>query len=159
SVVGPFANQVHSALLPIQPLLDVLNAPIPGLSDLSHAAGQGDVSILSLAKEANKREVVTDPGITGIINAVGIVNEVDSALAAVDFSSPDTDLIVDLGSFQVGSKDDQDLQNAPLDDLIPGSPVGDLYGSVEQQLSKIRDDPNSRFRSFAQTALDVFDTD
>jgi Ca2+-binding RTX toxin-like protein len=49
SVLEPIFEKINALYGPIKPVLDTVSAPIPVLSDLSHLAGGGDVSILSLA--------------------------------------------------------------------------------------------------------------
>ena len=44
-VLEPILKTIQNATAPIKPVLDVLNAPIPGLSDLSHFLGEEDISL------------------------------------------------------------------------------------------------------------------
>ena len=45
----PVLQNIQDATDPLKPVLKVLNTPLPGLTDLSQAVGQGDVTLLTLA--------------------------------------------------------------------------------------------------------------
>ncbi len=47
--LSPIVSAIQQLTKPIQPAIDVLNAPLPGISDLSKAVGGGDVSLRTLA--------------------------------------------------------------------------------------------------------------
>jgi hypothetical protein len=49
NLMKPLVDVVHTITVPIQPVLTVLNTPLPILTDLSNAVGWGDVSLLTLA--------------------------------------------------------------------------------------------------------------
>jgi hypothetical protein len=51
-VLGPVVDTVQKATAPLRPVLAVLNFPLPVLSNLSNAIGQGDISLLTLARVA-----------------------------------------------------------------------------------------------------------
>ncbi len=53
SVLGPVVTQVKRVTDPVRPVIDQLYAPIPVLSDLSRAAGGGDVNLMTIAKKFN----------------------------------------------------------------------------------------------------------
>ena len=48
--MAPIIDKIQLVTRPIQPLIDFLKTPIPGVSDLSNAAGLGDVTIETLVK-------------------------------------------------------------------------------------------------------------
>ncbi len=48
--VGPILKDIQTFTQPIQPIIDVLTAPLPALSDLSHVVGGGDVTVLDIVK-------------------------------------------------------------------------------------------------------------
>lgn len=50
-VVKPWLGEVQKVTAPLQPIVDVLTAPIPGLSDLSRLVGQGDITLIDLARQ------------------------------------------------------------------------------------------------------------
>jgi RTX calcium-binding nonapeptide repeat (4 copies) len=60
-IMGPIVTVVQKVTLPIQPAIDVLNAPLPGVSTLSKAIGAGDVSLLTLAKVASSTGALPQP--------------------------------------------------------------------------------------------------
>ena len=49
SVLLPVLQSIQRETQPFKPVLDVLNAPIPGLSDISNFLGEGNVTLLELA--------------------------------------------------------------------------------------------------------------
>ena len=49
-VLGPMYDNVRKALTPLKPVIDAINAPLPGISDISRRIGAGDLSILTLMK-------------------------------------------------------------------------------------------------------------
>src|SRR5206468_10328542 len=59
-IMGPVVRVVQTLTVPLQPVISVLNEPIPGLSDLSKAVGSGDVSLLTLAKVASSTGALPD---------------------------------------------------------------------------------------------------
>jgi len=103
SIIGPLVTDIKKDLEPVQPVLDFLNAPIPGLSDLSHAIGKGDVTLLGLANAASG--VVSDPEIAAIIKAVNLVNDFTSLVNRIDLNGPDNTLSVKFGDFNVTGRD------------------------------------------------------
>ena len=48
-VVRPILTQIVESTEPLKPVLEVLNYPLPGLSDMSHIAGGGDITLIDLA--------------------------------------------------------------------------------------------------------------
>ena len=49
-VLKPIVTEVQSFTSPLRPVIDTLYAPIPVLSDLSHLAGGGDVTLITIAE-------------------------------------------------------------------------------------------------------------
>ncbi|RZU76087.1 Ca2+-binding RTX toxin-like protein [Micromonospora kangleipakensis] len=49
-VLGPIFDEINRVYQPIKPIVDTIKAPVPVLSDLSRAAGGGDVSLLTIAQ-------------------------------------------------------------------------------------------------------------
>ena len=50
SLLAPVLTDIQSVTSHLQPVLNVLNARLPVLSDLSHLIGEGDVNLIGLAK-------------------------------------------------------------------------------------------------------------
>ena len=74
SMVGPIVEDLQTALKPLQPVLAVLNYRIPGLSDLTEAAGEGPVSLLTLAKAASAIGVLP-PNVKLLVEVVNVVSQ------------------------------------------------------------------------------------
>ncbi|AEG45464.1 calcium-binding protein [Isoptericola variabilis] len=53
SQLGPAIDSVNKAIDPLRPVIETLYAPIPVLTDLSKAAGGGEVTLVSLAETFN----------------------------------------------------------------------------------------------------------
>jgi Ca2+-binding RTX toxin-like protein len=150
--LGPITKTIRDIASPLQPLIDILNAPLPGLSDLSHLVGGDDITLLSLIpgdtsllrRIASLIDFVAHlPGDGGTLliplgNSPGsfIVN---GTLARTGLAAPDlapaligsvtdvrTDGLVDdiLGSLSIPSELTFPFLNEPrkLFDLILGSP-------------------------------------
>ncbi len=49
TIAAPIVDILSTVLKPVQPVVDFITAPIPVLSDLSHALGQGDITLLGIA--------------------------------------------------------------------------------------------------------------
>jgi hypothetical protein len=69
SFIQPVVTVVQDILGPIEPILNLLTTPIPGLSDLSHLAGQGDITLLGVAGDVASGLV--GPEIQPVITLVG----------------------------------------------------------------------------------------
>jgi hypothetical protein len=54
TTIGPWVQEAQKVAKPFQPVINILNAPIPGLSYISHYFGQGDITLL---QEARSRHV------------------------------------------------------------------------------------------------------
>jgi hypothetical protein len=48
NVVGPIFHDIQTVTEPLEPVLKVMGYPLPGLSDLSHVIGQGDITLWTL---------------------------------------------------------------------------------------------------------------
>jgi parallel beta-helix repeat protein len=80
-LIRPVLETIQLVTMPGQPIIEVLKKPLPGLTDISHALGSGNVSIQSLIDEANQagafgeyKQLVslisTGVDITNIINTI-----------------------------------------------------------------------------------------
>ena len=74
SMLSPMVDFIKETTEPIKPVVDVVTAPIPVLSDLAHMVGLGDVSILSLAEVAD--DYMESTGYKEIIEIAEIVRQV-----------------------------------------------------------------------------------
>lgn len=76
-VVKPILDGLHTAVQPIAPVAEVLNDPIPGISDVF-----GDTSMIQLARAG--AGATNDPQIQGITQLIAIATKLTVVLDAVD---------------------------------------------------------------------------
>ncbi|HND54582.1 MAG TPA: hypothetical protein PLV92_19355, partial [Pirellulaceae bacterium] len=129
SMLSPLVDFVKEVTEPIQPVVDVVTAPIPVLSDLAHLVGLGDVSILSLAQVADDymestgyKEVIEIAEI--IVQVVDIVQQIDNSGETLKFDVGDISLNADNNND--GTPDNGDLRNRSAAKKIDDMSVKDL---------------------------------
>src|SRR5262249_6419268 len=100
---GPILSQVRSALEPVKPIIDLLTAPIPVISDLAGT----NISLLSLAE-------LLDPDIEAqpFIDAYQMLYTLVGSIPG----SPRNNLILHFGDFDLSNVD---LRTTPLSDIDP----------------------------------------
>ncbi|TYB57633.1 calcium-binding protein [Nonomuraea sp. PA05] len=131
SVLGPVVTQVKKITDPVKPVIDQLYAPIPVLSDLSKAAGGGEVNLMTIAKKYN---TVAGGGTTKFIERMIEVGRLVTAL-------PDCqgELHVPIGSFTVAGDRALNTENSPdvadslIKDVAPAT--DDLFAALDQGAS------------------------
>ena len=119
--LGPIMDSIQSVLAPIKPVLDLLNKPLPVLSDLApvrlllDSNGDGIVTLLDLA------EKLPDPyRVKTFVKAVSDLNELSAALGAFTTSGPA--VLLNLGAFDLGGVDPRKVAN--LDSVTPNVTAG-----------------------------------
>lgn len=128
SVLGPVVTQVKKITDPVKPVIDQLYAPIPVLSDLSKAAGGGEVNLMTIAKKYN---TVAGGGTTKFIERMIEVGRLVSSL-------PDCqgELHIPIGSFTVAGDRALNTENSPdvadtlIKDMAPAT--DDLFAALDQ---------------------------
>lgn len=90
--LGPLYKEVKSAIEPLKPVVDAINAPIPGISDVSRLVGGGDISLLTLMQLYGK---FGNPSFEALERVIRLVSTL------VEFSVNDGD--ISLGKFSVKS--------------------------------------------------------
>jgi hypothetical protein len=136
SAIAPIVNIVQEVTAPIQPALDVLEYPIPGLSDL----GVGKVSLLKLVGVLNDTGIIPVPYqqlVSLAINLSDLVNAVNTALQVNDGN-----VYIDTGSFDLGQMNGGDLRDLvqlshPIEDLMQQDPNGN-YPNLDESLSSLQ---------------------
>ncbi|MGN6609607.1 MAG: hypothetical protein ACTHMS_21685, partial [Jatrophihabitans sp.] len=94
-VLKPIIKEVQQFTSPLKPVIDTLYAPIPVLSDLSHLAGGGDVTLISIAEAFST--LAGGPDLTmvdRILQVIKLVNAIPTG---------DDGLGIFIGSFKVSS--------------------------------------------------------
>lgn len=120
--VGPIIKDIQQITQPIQPMISVLTAPLPALSDLSHLIGEGDITILGIAKAAGSAGLF-GAGLDELVQLVATLTEVTKDINAIDVGP--NGVVVPLGSFSLNTSADSDsLKNGVA--LLPGIASGNL---------------------------------
>ncbi|MEU6430410.1 hypothetical protein ABZ860_31340 [Microbispora sp. NPDC046973] len=128
TVLGPVVTQVKRVTDPVRPVVDQLYAPIPVLSDLSRAAGGGDVNLMTIAKKFN---TLGGNSTTQFIERMIEITKLVTSL-------PDCrgELHIPIGSFTVAGDKALTTENSPdvADSLIGDvSPTtDDLFAALDQ---------------------------
>ena len=112
--LGPAIQTVNDYLEPIAPILDVLTAEIPGVSDISKAAGGGAITLIDLALIQQPHAAANAKKFLNVVSAIADV------IDANDDASGDGEVILDLGSLNVGSIGDAWNEDYPASGLILG---------------------------------------
>src|SRR6202022_3428665 len=119
-LAAPVLRKVQLVTGSVQPILDVLNARVPGLSDI----GFGDITLKDLAKLAAKIPGALPPDIDALINLTATVADIVSTINKVDVK--DKAVSIPFGDFEVGGDKGKNLRSLPtptvpgdLTDLIP----------------------------------------
>jgi Ca2+-binding RTX toxin-like protein len=122
--VGPIIKDIQQFTEPLQPIFDVLTTPLPGLSDLSHLIGGGDVNLLGIAEKAAG---YASPGVDKAIEVVGTLIQIAQDINHLQKVAGK--LLVPLGDFALNTPSDT---NSLLNDSVdfsklskPGA-LGDL---------------------------------
>jgi N-acetylneuraminic acid mutarotase len=116
NMLAPVISDIQTITQQIQPVLDVLNAPLPVLSDLSHLVGLGDVNLIGLAK-------LSAP-FAGLGPLADLVSELDTIITDVDMVKVSADdVTVPLGGFDLN---DIDLRLSDIADKVDDLAKTDL---------------------------------
>lgn len=94
-VLKPILKEVQSITSPLKPVIDTLYAPIPVLSDLSHLAGGGDVTLITIAEAFST--LAGGPDLTMVQRILEVIKLVNS------LPSGDQTTGIFIGSFHVSN--------------------------------------------------------
>ena len=131
-VLGKLFAQVASALKPLQPVIDTIQAPIPVLSDLSKAVGGSDVTIASLAEDFST--LAGGPDIQPFLDVLTNINNVVKSLTSGNCPVTGETFCINVGSFKLNAQDATTEQNTPdlaaqsgfITPTDMGNPMSDL---------------------------------
>ncbi len=139
-VVKPLVEDIQTFTQPIQPIIDVLKAPIPGLTDLSHLIGGKDVTLESIIQTVAKN--AGDPELQVIVNLATILVDLTNDIDKIDTSG--NNLMIDFGSFTLGggstdlrgfapAKDPKTTpEGTPLTDLTPDGVANTVVSDLQK---------------------------
>jgi hypothetical protein len=146
NLLANILQPIQTVTGPLEPIVKALQAPLPGISDLSHAIGQGDVSLESLAKDAAELQ----PG-SEFARYVGLISQIVDIINSINnIALGGKQLWIDLGSFDVSGPADWYQQTAldPTDIKNLGKNLANLIANptqavdaVDAQLNKLSGDP------------------
>ncbi|RIK79159.1 MAG: hypothetical protein DCC68_13670 [Planctomycetota bacterium] len=105
-IIGPIVEDVNDAIEPVRPIIEFLQAEIPGISDMSRLAGGGPVTVLDLALAENHEQAVEAKKFIGV---VGLILDVIDTLAAFDDGD---NVVLHFGSVSLGTDEGVDLRLA-----------------------------------------------
>ena len=100
--LGPAIQTVNDYLEPIRPIIDLLTAEVPGVSEISQAAGGGKITMIDLAL-AQKPDAAQNAK-----KFLAVVAAISDVIEAVDAASSGDEVRVSLGSLDIGSINDDD---------------------------------------------------
>jgi Ca2+-binding RTX toxin-like protein/Leucine-rich repeat (LRR) protein len=153
----PILGKVQEVLKPIQPVIDILTAPLPVLSDLPPALavldtdGNGSVSLAELAPLFS-----TDYDLSFISSVAKTIKLINS----IPTTSPN--LFIDLGQFDIGSdvRTDTQLTDSDLTNILEQNPESELSGQAKSFFDSLSDLNSVKGGGIAfpilQHPLDVF---
>jgi MBG domain (YGX type)/Bacterial Ig-like domain (group 3)/Putative Ig domain/PKD domain/RTX calcium-binding nonapeptide repeat (4 copies) len=143
NILEPIVQDIQYATQPLQPLIDVLNEPLPGLSDVSRAVGQGDITVFTVADTVGAAFGL-GPVLDAIHKGADLVSRFNSLKA-----QEGSDLALSLGNFDLSSSGDLrqgrdadslvDQAASTLSDLAEAVHTGDLptFDSVDDLISAV----------------------
>jgi hypothetical protein len=152
NLLYPILTDIQEVTQPLQPVINALKAPIPGLSDLSNDVGLGNVSLESLAKDIGPATQYNRL-IQVVTTLVDIANDINS----IQFGNDD--IFVPLGSFKIGGANsvNGDLRSLAaagdptqglgnLTKLLPEG-VSGVLGNIKDELSNFSGDAVNEART------------
>ncbi len=120
SVIKPVTDNLFRAFEPLLPVFDVLDDPIPGLSDLTEAVGLGEASIESVIKFATP---FLSPDLKLAANAITTLIDVGQAVNLINSSPNGNEILINVGTFSL-SDTNSDLRGLDkVDYAALGSPT------------------------------------
>ena len=127
--VGPIIQDIQIFTQPLEPLLAVLNFPLPGLTDLSHLIDEGNVTLLGIAQEAAAVGAF-GPGIDEAVQLIATLLKITNDINQIEVDANGTDVTVPLGSFSLDTSD-----SSVVDSLVNGDVNFDDLGTLGANLA------------------------
>jgi hypothetical protein len=108
TIAKPIADDVQSILDPLQPVFDVLQKRIPGISDISEALGFGELNLLSFDKLLNSlpEGVPVPTGLVNVLNEAQTLNDYFNTIERLVHAASGW---IDVGSFKISGPDGASL--------------------------------------------------
>ncbi|MEI6158524.1 MAG: hypothetical protein WCP77_01720, partial [Roseococcus sp.] len=106
-ILKPILKEVQTVIDPIQPFLDFVSDPIPGLSDII-----GDTSLLDLALEYGPPDVKTAATFIQVLDQIGKLARTINAMGG-------DRVLINFGTFVLGATDNPDFKSISNTNLDP----------------------------------------
>jgi hypothetical protein len=154
NLLRPIVNTVQEVTQPLKPILDILAAEIPGLSDISEAANLGPVSLESLAALASAAGVLP-PDYQLLVDLALTTTQLIQLIDSIPSSGP---LLVPVGSFNLSG--DNIRGQTPID-FITGLDSPNLTNLIPVAIgavNAIEDEIPSQLRGVFQFINDKLKT-
>jgi Ca2+-binding RTX toxin-like protein len=135
--LGPIVGEIQRYLKPIQPVIDLVSAPIPGIAQLAELVGETPPTMIDLFEAASGADLTFVKRVIALITFVNAI-PTGSSLGPID-----------LGEFDLDG-------SLVADRALPSNQVGDFISS--ESLDSAVDDPQGVLGEFGgsfQTALDT----
>ncbi len=107
-VLKPIIDKVATVIEPLQPFLDFVTAPIPGLSEII-----GDTSMLDLAEQYG------GPKAQGAVKFIKILDQVSKLVTLIQSSSSGDAVKINFGNFTFGESSDPGTESVAGSNLDP----------------------------------------
>ena len=121
SLAQPIAQDIKAIIDPLQPVFDVLQDRIPGLSDLSELLGGPEITLISLDKTLSALPIPPTPVLNALDSVIKLANYADTIDQLASLGSG---AWIDVGSFNIAGPSGSSLlttANAILGDVGLGN--------------------------------------
>jgi Ca2+-binding RTX toxin-like protein len=143
--LGPIITEVQKFTKPLQPIIDVVSAPIPGISQLAELVGEPPVTLLTLFEAISGNDLTLIKTLLQVITFFNSLPTSDAGLGPIT-----------IGRFDINNAQftDTELPANQKDQLISFDP-GDLYKSgIGQAIGELDESLNAGFATFKQAFQD-----
>ncbi len=118
NVLSPVLHDIKNATDPLKPVVDFLTTEVPGMTDLSKAAGAGSITVGDLASLASQ-VVGAGPLADLVLKVVSVLDRIDDLVLGPNISMP-------LGGFDLDSSTNGDLRSAAIAGDLSNLDLGSL---------------------------------
>ncbi|MBN2473948.1 MAG: M10 family metallopeptidase C-terminal domain-containing protein [Pirellulales bacterium] len=131
--IGPAIDVINDILEPFRPVLDLLTAEVPGVSQLSEMAGRGPVTMIDLVAM-----IYPEKG-ESIRKFVNVVSQIADVIEAIDDASSGGEVVISFGDLNFGgTHNDVDLRDSgwnteDLDSVFDAAATG--FQSLTSQMN------------------------
>ena len=136
--IGPAIDTVNEILDPVRPVLDLLNAEVPGISQLSEMAGQGPVTMLDLAFIRNPEQGER------VRKFINVVTQISDVIESIADASGAGEVIINFGDLNFGGGENSvDLRDPSWNTQDLGTVFDDASAGFESVLGQVGSSGNA----------------